>query len=124
MRFEGNNITIQTFPSFVILLHFHLATLHLLVICLKWVKTLYHAELNSNTATNRSQKSTSPQDKHHQHQQKSVCDKGLIGDHWTFIGSYHLIEQAIMEQEEADRCGRLWQTAVQKMACECSTNHR
>lgn len=41
-----------------------------------------------------------PQDEYHHHRQYRVHIKGLIGDHCTFIRSYHLIEQA-----KRGRCG-------------------
>lgn len=43
--------------------------------------------------------------------------KGLIGDHWTFIGSYHLIEQAKGGEEE--RGGRL-----KALECKMAFEHQ
>lgn len=39
--------------------------------------------------------------------------KGLIGDHWTFIGSYHLIEQA------SGGCGAIAGRGGRLKALEC-----
>ncbi|KAG7240331.1 hypothetical protein INR49_026902 [Caranx melampygus] len=43
---------------------------------------------------------------HRRHLTQSSYLKGLIGDHWTFIGSYHLIEQV------RGRCGAVQEGVV------------
>ncbi|XP_039890722.1 vesicle-trafficking protein SEC22a isoform X2 [Simochromis diagramma] len=49
------------------------------------------------------------QDEHHHRRQYRVHVKGLIGDHRTFIGSYHLIEQA---------SGELWEQSTTRWTAE------
>uniref|UniRef100_A0A668S323 Longin domain-containing protein n=1 Tax=Oreochromis aureus TaxID=47969 RepID=A0A668S323_OREAU len=49
------------------------------------------------------------QDEHHHRRQYRVHVKGLIGDHRTFIGSYHLIERA---------SGELWEQSTTRWTAE------
>lgn len=69
-----------------------------------------------------SSKGTFPHE-HHHGQQSRVYNKGLIGDHWTFIGSYHLIDQAKEGGGKAGQGVDGWKNCSAKWLLSKETRH-